>query len=148
MKKVDFDLISGIFVFFLLVFLAFYSIKLGKLELFGKNHYGVCALFTSVSGLENRAEVEVAGVKIGRVNSITFDQKSREAKVCMDIDNRVKLQEGVSASVRTDGLVGSKFISLSQEGSDRPLPPGGNIVDTESSVNFEKLIYKFLQEKK
>jgi phospholipid/cholesterol/gamma-HCH transport system substrate-binding protein len=148
MKKVDFDLISGVFVFFFLAFLAYYSVKLGNLELFGKDHYGICALFDSVSGLEKRAEVEVSGVNVGKVNDITFDQKSGEAKVCMDIDKRIKLQDGVIASVRTDGLVGSKFISLSQGDSNKTVPPGGNIVDTESSVDFEKLIYKFLQGKK
>jgi phospholipid/cholesterol/gamma-HCH transport system substrate-binding protein len=148
MKKVDFDLISGFFVFFLLAFLAYYSIKLGNLELFGKDHYGVCALFDSVSGLENRAAVEISGVTVGKVNDITFDQKSGEAKVCMNIDKRIKLQEGVIASVRTDGLVGSKFVSLSQGGSRTTVPLGSDILDTESAVNFEKLIYKFLQEKK
>ena len=145
MKRVNLDLLSGVFVLFLLVFLAYYSIKLGKVELFGNDYYRVYARFVSVSGLKNRANVDIAGVRVGRVIAITLDQKSDEARVCLEISDRVKLQDDVIASIRTQGLIGSKYVSLAPGESERIIPPGGTISNTESSVDFEQLISQFIQ---
>jgi phospholipid/cholesterol/gamma-HCH transport system substrate-binding protein len=145
MKLVKRDLISGIFVFFFLAFLASYSVKLGEVELFGQKHYRVCALFDSASGLKNRAQVEIAGVPVGMVNGITLDRKTNEARVCLEIDGRFRLQDDVIVSIRTEGLIGGKYISLSPGASSRLIQPGDTLLDTESAVDFERLIDQLIK---
>lgn len=147
MKRETLDTISGIFVLIGMVFLAWYSINLGKIDFFGKPNYQVNAEFDSVAGLKNGADVEIAGVNVGRVDGINLDPQSELARVRLEIKKGIKLQEDVIASIRTQGLIGHKFISISPGGSGSDIPPGGMIEDTESSVDFEQLINQFLQSK-
>jgi phospholipid/cholesterol/gamma-HCH transport system substrate-binding protein len=145
MKRASLETIVGIFVLIGLVCLAYLSIKLGKMEILGGNHYQVYADFDSVSGLKNGASVEVAGVEVGRVARITLDPKnSDKARVYMQIQGEVNLQDDVIAAVRTSGIIGDKFIQLKPGGSDRMIAAGGRIRDTESSVNLEELISKYI----
>lgn len=147
MKRATLDTISGIFVLISLVFLAWYSINLGEMDFFGSGYYQVNAEFDSAAGLKNGATVEIAGVNVGKVNGISLEPRSELARVSLDIKKGIKLQDDVIASIRTQGLIGDKFISISPGGSGRNIPPGGMIEDTESSVDFEQLINQFLQGK-
>ena len=145
MKKTNLETIVGIFVLIGLACLAYLSIKLGKMEIIGGNHYEVYADFDSVSGLKNGASVEIAGVDVGRVNRIILDPKSGDkARVYLQIQGGVKLQDDVIAAVRTSGIIGDKFIQLQPGGSDTIIANGGRIRDTESSVNLEELISKYI----
>jgi len=145
MKKASLETIVGMFVLIGLACLAYLSIKLGKMELIGGNHYQVYADFDSVSGLKNGASVEIAGVDVGRVAKITLDPKSGDkARVYLQIQGGVKLQDDVIAAVRTSGIIGDKFIQLQPGGSDTFIASGGKIRDTESSVNLEELISKYI----
>lgn len=130
-----------------LIFLAFYSIKLGKMEFFVGSSYQVYAEFDSAAGLKNGATVEIAGVGVGRVDGITLNPKNEMARVRLEINKGIKLQEDDIASVRTQGIIGDKFISISPGGSSRVILPGGMIEDTESSIDFEHLISQFIKEK-
>jgi phospholipid/cholesterol/gamma-HCH transport system substrate-binding protein len=145
MNRANLDLLSGVLVFFLLAFLAYYSIKLGKIEIFGDGYYRVYARFVSVSGLKNRTDVDIAGVKVGKVIDITLDPKTEEARVCLEISRHVRLRDDVIASISTQGLIGSKYISISPGESERIIPPGGTISNTKSAVDFEQLISQFIQ---
>jgi len=147
MNRITLDTFSGIFVVIILAFLAFYSIRLGRMEFFGESSYQVYAEFDSAAGLKKGATVEIAGVNVGRVDDITLDPRSEMARVHLEINNDIKLQDDVIASVRTQGIIGAKFISISPGGSSRVIPPGGLIEDTESSVDFEHLISQLVQEK-
>ena len=147
MNRLTLDTISGLFVLIALIFLAFYSIKLGRMEFFGGSSYQVYAEFDSAAGLKNGATVEIAGVDVGRVDGITLNPKNEMARVRLEINKGIKLQEDDIASVRTQGIIGDKFISISQGGSSRVIPPGGMIEDTESSIDFEHLISQSIQEK-
>lgn len=145
MKKASLESIVGIFVLIGLVCLAYLSIKLGKMEIFGGDYYQVYADFDSVSGLKTGATVEIAGVDVGRVNRITLDPKSGDrARVYLQIKGGIKLQDDVIAGVRTSGIIGDKFIQLKPGGSDQIIAAGGRIRDTESSVNLEELISKYV----
>ena len=147
MKRATLDTLSGIFVLIALVFLSSYSIKLGKMDLLGDGFYQIYAEFDTVAGLKNRAAVEISGVHVGMVEGITLDPESEQARVCLEIKNGIKLQEDVVASIRAQGLIGNKFISISPGGSSRIIPPGGKIENTESSVDFEQLISQLVQGK-
>jgi phospholipid/cholesterol/gamma-HCH transport system substrate-binding protein len=145
MKKASVEISVGIFVLLGILCLAYLSIKLGKMELLGGNHYELTANFDSVSGLRQGASVEIAGVNVGRVDKIVLDPKEGyTARVTLSINSGIVLQDDVIASVRTSGIIGDKFIQLKPGGSDRLLKNGGHIRDTESSIDFESLISKYI----
>lgn len=147
MKRATLETIVGIFVLIGILCLAYLSIKLGKMELFGGDYYQVQADFDTVSGLKSGASVEIAGVEVGRVGRILFEPKSDMAKVYMQIKPGIKLSDDVIASVRTRGIIGDKFVKLSPGGSDKFIPPGGKIRSTESSIDIEEMISHYIQGK-
>jgi phospholipid/cholesterol/gamma-HCH transport system substrate-binding protein len=120
------------------------TIKLGQMELLGGNYYPVFANFQSVSGLKTGAQVEMAGVPIGRVQSITLDRERQEARVGLEIEKGVELSEDILASVKTSGLIGDKYIMLTPGSGMAMLEPGGTITETESAIDIESLISKYV----
>ena len=145
MKRATVETSVGIFVLIGILCLAYLSIKLGKVELFGGDSYQVFAQFDSVSGLKSGASVEIAGVEVGQVDRIALDPKSgSRATVYLRLQSGVKLSDDVIASVRTRGIIGDKFILLKPGGSDKILASGGKIHDTESAVDLEELVSKYI----
>ena len=134
----------GVFVAIALACMAYLTIKLGRMEVFDDSGYTVTARFTSVAGLRVGANVEIAGVAIGKVSSIRLSTEDFSAQVDLRIDNGVPLSEDVMASVKTSGLIGDKYISITPGGSDEKLAAGSTITDTESSMDLESLIGKFV----
>jgi len=143
MKRSVVDLSVGVFVLVGLLALGWLSVKLGKIELFGSQGYVLTADFPSVGGLKSGSSVEVAGVEIGRVNSITLD-KDFQARVRMTIRQDVKLQDDSIASIKTKGLIGERYIRINPGGSDRMIPPNGRIKEVEPPVDFEELLSKYI----
>ena len=142
MKERNVETTVGLFVLVGIACLAWLSIKLGKLEILGGNYVPVHAVFSSVGGLRPGASVEIAGVEVGKVESISL--KGYQADVRMDVQKGVKLQQDTIASIRTRGLIGDKFVSLSPGASDRLIPPGGRIRETEPAVDLEQIIGDFI----
>jgi phospholipid/cholesterol/gamma-HCH transport system substrate-binding protein len=147
MKKGNLELVVGIFLLIGIICLGYLSIKLGKMEFLGGDTYPVYAEFDSVSGLKEGASVEIAGVDVGRVDSIAFRPDRGVARVNLKINSGVKLQDDVIASVRTRGIIGDKFLKLKPGGSDTLVAPGGKIRETESSVDIEELLSKYIHGK-
>jgi len=128
--------------------LGYISVKLGKLELMGGDYYNVSAQFDSAVGLKPGAGVEIAGVDVGKVDRITLDPANdSEAIVFLKIRKGVKITDDAIASIRTSGIIGDKFVSLSPGGSDHFLSQKGRIRETESSVDIIALISKYLDSK-
>lgn len=145
MKNASIEVTVGVFVLIGILCLGYLSVKLGKLELFGGDHYQVSADFDSVAGLKNGASVEIAGVDVGRVDRITLDPKQNgRARVYIKMRSGINLQEDVIASVRTRGIIGDKFILLKPGGSEVLIKPGGMIRETESAVDLEELFSKYV----
>lgn len=144
MKKASVETAVGIFVIIGIVCVGYLTIKLGKMEWIGDNYYPLYAQFQSVSGLTTGAYVEMAGVQIGQVDSITLDQDRQVARVKMKIQKGVVLTDDVIASVKTAGLIGDKYIKISPGGSDEALKPGDMITETESALDLEELISKYV----
>ncbi len=138
MRKSGVETAVGLFLVVGILCLGYLSIRLGKLELVGGDDVPVTAEFSTVSGLKQGANVEIAGVEIGKVDSI--DIRDYKAVVRMRLRRGLRLQEDTIASVRTRGLIGDKYISLSPGASDRLIAPGGKIRETESAVDLEGLI--------
>ena len=144
MKKGSMELTVGIFVLCGLLAVAYLAVNLGKVKFLDENRYPIKALFQNVSGLKTGARVEISGVVVGEVVKITLDRKKMAALVDMKISNRIKLSDDSIASIRTTGLIGDKFVKLSPGGSDDFLKPGGMITDTESALDIEELIGKYV----
>jgi phospholipid/cholesterol/gamma-HCH transport system substrate-binding protein len=147
MKRVGLDTVVGLFVLIGILCLAYLSIKLGKLEIIGGEYYPVTAEFDSVSGLKKGASVEMAGVEVGRVDRIALDPKTGRARVSLKMRRDIKLQSDVIASVRTRGIIGHKFLILKPGGSETLIPPGGILRETESAVDLEELLSKYIHGK-
>jgi len=134
----------GIFVLICLLCVGYLTIKLGKMELSSGNSYSIYARFGSITGLRSGADVEIAGVPVGKVASITLDQAEGLAVVELAINNGVELTDDTIASVKTSGLIGDKYIKLSPGGSLDILESGDELSDTESAVDIEELISKYV----
>ncbi len=143
MKKLDIELLVGIFLVFGLLSLGYISVRLGNIDLFGKEGYTVYAEFEKVGGLKPGATVEIAGVKVGRVKNIKLTD-DYTALIEIVIKKDIKLQEDAIASIKTKGLIGEKYVEITPGGSDILIADGGKIRETESAVDIEELISKFV----
>ena len=142
MERSRVNIAVGIFVVMGILALAYLSIKLGKVSFLGGGGYVVTADFPSVGGLKAGSTVEIAGVEIGRVDSIGL--ADYQAHVVLKIEPGVQLQEDSIASIKTKGLIGEKYIRISPGGSDKVMPPGGRLREVEPPVDFEELLSKYI----
>ncbi len=148
MNIVKLEMTVGVFMLIGILCLGYISVKLGKMELLGGDYYTVSAGFDSVSGLKPGARVEIAGVEVGKVEKITLDTKTYDrALAFMKIHSGVKITDDVIASIRTSGIIGDKFIKLKPGGSDTYLKDNGKIHETESAIDIEELVSKFIHGK-
>ncbi len=139
MRRLDLEVVVGLFLLVGIVALGWISVRLGQVELLGASGYTVYADFPTVGGLKEGAGVEIAGVRIGRVEQISLDN-DYQARVRIRIDSGVKLQEDTIASIKTKGLIGERYMQLSPGASDEIIPAGGEIRETEPPVDLEELI--------
>ncbi|MBI9089176.1 MAG: outer membrane lipid asymmetry maintenance protein MlaD [Desulfobacterium sp.] len=144
MKKTTIELYVGLFVIIGLLCSAYLVVQLGGLKLTNKDRYTVLAYFSSVSGLKPGASVEMAGVAVGEVARISLDKERQLAKLELSIDNDYIFSEDVIASVKTSGIIGDKYINLSPGGAEFDLEPGATIFNTESSLDIESLVSKYI----
>ncbi|MFO7686707.1 MAG: outer membrane lipid asymmetry maintenance protein MlaD [Desulfobacterales bacterium] len=144
MKKWSVEVAVGLFVLIGIASVGYLTIRLGKMEIIGDNYYTVSARFQSIAGLKAGSEVELAGVPIGQVEGFSLDQERWMAVVRMKILKGIALTDDVIASIKTAGLIGDKYIKLSPGVSDIPLEPGGMITETESALDIEDLISKYV----
>jgi phospholipid/cholesterol/gamma-HCH transport system substrate-binding protein len=143
MKKFDLELSVGFFLLIGILSLAYISINLGQLEIMGKNGYTVFAEFEKTGGIKPKAIVEIGGVEIGTVDSISLTSDFR-ARVKFTINREVKLQEDAIASIKTRGLIGEQYVQITPGGADKIIPDGGTIRETESALDIEELISKYI----
>ena len=138
MKRGGLEVVVGVFLLLGIFALGWISIRLGQMQVLGVSGYTVYADFPTAGGLKEGASVEIAGVKIGRVEGISLIDY--QARVAMRIDSGVELQEDTIASIKTKGLIGEKYMRLSPGASDEIISPGGKIRETEPPIDLEDLI--------
>src|SRR6056297_829830 len=140
------EIAAGIFLLLgiaALVFLAVEATDGAGLE--GDSGYVVNAYFTNIGGLKAKAPVSMAGVTIGRVQSIELDQDALEARVVMRINQQYDdLPSDSSASILTSGILGDQYIGLEPGGAPDPLADGDRILITNSAVLLEQLVSRYL----
>ena len=133
----------GIFVCIGLLCVGYLTIKLGRMEVFSAEGYRVFARFSSVSGLRVGADVEIAGVPVGKVASIELAKDSSTAVVTLRLQPKLRLPDDTIAAVKTSGLIGDKYVNLAPGGSPDMIGQGGEISETQSVIDIESLIGKF-----
>jgi phospholipid/cholesterol/gamma-HCH transport system substrate-binding protein len=142
MKKNSLELYVGIFFIVGILCFTYLSVKLGKLDIMGDKGTIMYAVFSNIGGLKDGAEIQIAGVNIGRVKEIKLEEY--QAKVKLQINPGIKIQDDSIASIKTKGLIGEKFIDISPGGSDVSVPNGGKIQDTTPPFDLEKAISKLI----
>lgn len=135
----------GVFVLIGLICVGYLAIKLGRMEMFASDGFNLSARFDSASGLRPGADVELAGVPVGRVVAIRLDPNpmASQAIVDMRLETNLHLSDDSMASIKTSGLIGDKYISLTRGGSDSELAAGATMTETESPMDLESLIAKY-----
>ncbi|MDH7499358.1 MAG: outer membrane lipid asymmetry maintenance protein MlaD [candidate division NC10 bacterium] len=142
MRRLDLEVVVGIFTLAGLICLAFLSIRLGKMEVLGNEGYDLYARLPNTGGLKRGSVVEIAGVEVGRVKAITLDRY--QAKLVLRMQSGIQIQEDAILSVKTKGLMGERYVSLSPGGSEKILTPGEWIRETEPPVDLEELLAKYI----
>ena len=142
------DLWVGLFVLIggaALVFLALQAANL--LTLSFQPTYHIVAKFDNIGGLKPRAAVKSAGVVVGRVESIAFDDKAFRANVTLALETRYQFPKDSSLKILTSGLLGEQYIGVEAGADDKNLVAGDTITSTQSAVVLENLIGQFLYNK-
>ena len=139
------DLWVGLFVLIglaALVFLALQSANLLSLNF--QRGYRITANFDNIGGLKPKAAVRSAGVVVGRVADIRFDDERYQARIDLDMDTRFKFPKDSALKILTSGLLGEQYIGIEAGASDQNLAAGDNVTATQSVVVLENLISQFL----
>ena len=142
MKRLNLELMVGLFIvlgFAAFVFSALQAANLGNLNV-NAHTYTVTARFDNIGGLKPRASVKSAGVVVGRVKSVTFDQETFQAKVEISVDSRYLFPVDSSLKILTSGLLGEQYIGISAGGEDENWKDGSVAERTQSAVVLENLI--------
>lgn len=134
------ELFVGVFMILGLGAVGYLTVGLAGLELGPSNKYDIFAEFDNVAGLKYGASIEIAGVPIGEVANISL--KDPAALVTMRINKEYKLRDDDIASIRTKGIIGDRYVKISRGSSDKFVPPGGLLTETESVIDIEDVIGK------
>jgi phospholipid/cholesterol/gamma-HCH transport system substrate-binding protein len=148
MKKQSLDIWVGLFVAMGLLALLFLALKAGNMSAFTfEPTYQVTARFDNIGGLKPRAPVKSAGVVVGRVTEIKFDDQTYQATVVMTLETRYKFPKDSSAKILTSGLLGEQYIGLEAGGDENMIAQGSKLTQTQSAIVLENLISQFLYSK-
>jgi phospholipid/cholesterol/gamma-HCH transport system substrate-binding protein len=148
MQKRQIETLVGLFVLLGALAVVFLSLKAANLASFTLDTtYSLSARFDNVGGLKIRAPVKSAGVTVGRIGTIRFDDKTFQGVVMMDIDKRYAFPADTSAKILTSGLLGDQYVGLEPGGDDKNLKDGDTVKMTQSAIVIENLIGQLLYNK-
>ena len=148
MQRKSFDIWVGLFVLLGAVALMFLALKAGNMSSFSfEKTYTVSSRFDNIGGLKPRAPVKSAGVVVGRVGDITFDDQDYRALVTLQLQERYKFPKDSSAKILTSGLLGEQYVGIEPGGDEANLAAGDQIKMTQSAIVLENLISQFIYNK-
>jgi phospholipid/cholesterol/gamma-HCH transport system substrate-binding protein len=137
------EIFVGFFLIVGFLALSWLALQLGEVPwLTGSKTYVINAAFNNISGVKVGADVQIAGVTVGKVRQLDLS-KENQAMVGMQINREVAIPMDSIASVKSQGIIGDKYIQITLGGDESLYKPGEIIVDTESAVDLESLISKF-----
>ena len=143
MKKYSKETIVGIFVVVGLLCIGYMTVKLGNVGLIGDNSYSLYAKFSTVTGLRVGNPVQMLGLEIGRVSTFTMDQENQLAIVELKINKGIEIFDDAIASIKTEGLIGDRYVSIDAGGGGDLLAAGDYITDTQSPTDIMDLVSKY-----
>jgi len=133
----------GVFVFLGILAIGWMALKLGQVGGLGQSGYTLSADFDDAGGVRTGSDIMMAGVIIGRVDRVSLTDNDH-ATMILRIHDGVKIADDSFASVRTKGIIGDRYIRITQGADDTYLDPGSEIEETESAINIEDLISKYI----
>jgi phospholipid/cholesterol/gamma-HCH transport system substrate-binding protein len=148
MHRKSIDVWVGLFVLLGVVSLLFLALKAGNMSSvsFAKT-YSVSGKFDNIGGLKPQSPVKAAGVVVGRVGDISFDNGSFQAIVRLDLDEGHKFPKDSSLKILTSGLLGEQYVGIEAGGDEKNLAQGDRITHTQSAAVLEDLINQFIYSK-
>lgn len=148
MQRKSLDIWVGLFVLLGAVALMFLALKAGNMSSFSfEKTYTVSSRFDNIGGLKPRAPVKSAGVVVGRVDEISFDDQDYRALVTLQLQERYKFPKDSSAKILTSGLLGEQYVGIEPGGDEANLAAGDQIKMTQSAIVLENLISQFIYNK-
>jgi phospholipid/cholesterol/gamma-HCH transport system substrate-binding protein len=133
----------GVFVFIGILAIGWLAIIVGQVGGLGQSGYTLTADFDDAGGVRKGGDIMMAGVIIGRVDSVHLQDNDHAAMV-LRINDGIQITEDAFASIRTKGIIGDRYIRISQGSEDEFLEPGDEVEETESAINIEDLISKYI----
>jgi phospholipid/cholesterol/gamma-HCH transport system substrate-binding protein len=143
MQKYSKETIVGVFVLVGLACIGYMTVKLGDVGLFGDDSYSLTARFSKVTGLRTGSIVNMLGLEIGRVGKLAIDQEKQQAVVELRIRKGIKIYDDAIASIKTEGIIGDRYVSVDAGGGGTLLKPGDAIVETEAPADLMDLVSKY-----
>ena len=143
MQKYTMETTVGIFLVFGLLCIGYLTVKLGHVTFIGDNAYSLIARFTSVTGLRVGSPVYMLGIEVGRTERLAMDQEKQKAVVEIRIKKGIKVYDDAIASIKTEGLIGDKYLNVDPGGAGALLEPGGIITETQPAMDVADLIGKY-----
>jgi len=140
-RSLTLEFYVGAFTLLGLAACGYLAVGLGNVKMMSNNHYVVYAEFDNIAGLKYGASVEIAGVKVGEVAAIELSDNM--ARVALNLDKGIKVRDDDIFSIRTKGIIGDRYVKLSP-GAGKEITPGSTIRNTESVVDIEDIIGKFV----
>jgi phospholipid/cholesterol/gamma-HCH transport system substrate-binding protein len=143
MKKYSKETVVGIFVVIGLVCIGYMTVKLGNVGFFGDNTYSLFAKFNTVTGLREGNPVIMLGLDVGKVEKFTMDQENQQVMVEFKINKGIEVYDDAIASIKTEGLIGDKYVAIDPGGGGDLLANGDSITDTNSPTDIMDLVSKY-----
>ena len=143
MKKYSKETVVGIFVVIGLLAIGYMTVKLGKVGVSGANSYTLIAKFNQVTGLREGNAVNMLGLEVGRVKKFRLDQENQQVVAELEIQKGIEIYDDAIASIKTEGLIGDKYVAIDPGGGGDLLADGDTITDTNSPTDIMDLISKY-----
>jgi len=143
MMKYSKETLVGIFVVIGLMSIGYMTVKLGNVGFLGENTYSLFGKFNTVTGLREGNPVNMLGLEVGRVEKFTMDQEDQVVVVEFKIDKDIEIYDDAIVSIKTEGLIGDKFVEVDPGGGGDLLADGDTITDTNSPTSIMDLISKY-----
>ena len=143
MNKYPRETLVGAFMVIGLGCLVYLAVNLGQVSLWDDGTYRLNARFSKVTGLRVGNPVTLLGLPIGKVAALALDSEQQAAVVTMKIDKNARIYDDAIAAIKTEGLIGDKFVEIEAGGGGALLKPGGTITETVAPVDIGDLIGKY-----
>ena len=143
MNKYSKETVVGIFVVIGLICIAYMAVNLGNVGFIGENSYSLIGKFNTVTGLREGNPVNMLGLEVGRVQKFTMDQENQQVVVEFKINKGIEIYDDAIASIKTEGLIGDKYVAIDPGGGGDLLENGDIITDTNSPTDIMDLVSKY-----